>query len=51
MVSLLRQACLFAFRENKSGVLWMVDEDKPEEIKLAERLGFTRAGRYCCYRK
>jgi hypothetical protein len=51
MASLLRQACLFAFRENKTGVLWMVDEDKPEEVRMGERMGFVRTGRYSCYRK
>jgi hypothetical protein len=48
--SLLRQACTFAFRINKTGVVWMVDEDKPEEIKMAEVMGFVRTGGYRCYR-
>jgi hypothetical protein len=50
MASLLRQACTFAFRINKTGVIWMVDEDKPDEIKLAEGLGFVKTGVYRSYR-
>ncbi|MDR1705066.1 MAG: hypothetical protein LBS19_10350 [Clostridiales bacterium] len=48
--ALLSVAARYAFNAGKDGVLWMVDDGKPDEIELAYRLGFKQTGTSASYR-
>ena len=47
---LLSEACKFAFETGKTGVLIMIDDDSPVQVKTAKSVGFIECGKYAAYR-
>ena len=46
---LLSKAAEYAFLANKANVLYMIDDDAPSELELAQSLGFVVCGKYVAY--